>query len=170
MFKLSTRKNGQKQHLNKKKVMTKIMILYIIFLIAKGWLNNITNIKENITDKSSYSIMHSLHDIFSIVIYSCTHNIWLSPLIIHYNNDVLILPKGKSVMWDETLFNSGAKSRDIITDSNQLVPEEDMQVFSYSWYYASKDIWKYTVWTVVGISREFGEWQKYQFYVIIYLY
>ena len=88
--------------------------------------------QQNIPVIPAYSMIHSVHASFQIVIYSCTHNTQLPPLIIHANNAVkLILSNDMVVMWDEVLFRSGSKLREIITHHTQVVAKEAMTLFDY---------------------------------------
>ena len=73
--------------------------------------NNRIGPNTNDNEKPSYSIMHSLTDGLSMVLYTGTHG-GLTSLPICRNAAVrLILGPGMIVMWRENLLHSGAKSR-----------------------------------------------------------
>jgi hypothetical protein len=65
--------------------------------------------------KPSYSIMHSLREGFSIVMHSGTHKVNLADLALHMhkaNRVRLHLLPWMGLIWHESLYHSGAKSRD----------------------------------------------------------
>ena len=77
------------------------------------WYNYI-DWKRLMPAKPSYSIMHSLRQGFSIVMYSGTHRVNLddNSLRMHKANGVrLHLPPWMYLVWHESLYHSGAKSR-----------------------------------------------------------
>ena len=79
----------------------------------------------------SYSIMHSLQEGFSILMYSGSHRVNLHPgLHLHHCNAVkIILPPNMMIIWHEALFHAGAKSR----KTPQGAHKEDLRFFSYIW-------------------------------------
>ncbi len=60
-----------------------------------------------------YSIMHSLHEGFLIVMYSGSHRVNLrSGFCLHKRCDIrIILLKWTAIIWHESLFYAGGKSR-----------------------------------------------------------
>jgi hypothetical protein len=90
---------------------------YKQYMESLGWYNS-TNWKIVMPTKPSYSIMHSLREGFSIVMYSGTHRVNLAnqSLHMHKGNGVrLHLPPWMCLIWHESLYHSGAKSRDTPT-------------------------------------------------------
>ena len=84
------------------------------FMESLGWYNSI-NMKLSMPTKPSYSIMHSLKQGFSIVIFSGIHRVNLddSSLRMHKGDRVrLHLPPWMCLVWYESLYYSGEKSRD----------------------------------------------------------
>ena len=67
---------------------------------------------DSTIDNPSYSVMHSLSQGFSIVLFSGTHNICTTPSLLHRNNAVrLVLPSDMVVLWHERTYHGGAQSR-----------------------------------------------------------
>ena len=61
--------------------------------------------------------MHAIEDGFIIMIYSSTHDTKMVNGFIHRKHAVrLFLNKGMRVMWHESLYHSGAKSRKVLVD------------------------------------------------------
>ena len=86
---------------------------YNQFMESLGWYNSI-NWKLCMPTKPSYSIMHSLKEGFSIVMYSGTHRVNLddNSLHMHKGNGVrLHIPPWMCLVWHESIYHSGAKSR-----------------------------------------------------------
>ena len=86
----------------------------------------------------SYSMMHSLQDSFSIVLYSKTNDTELSPeMCSHQKIEVrLILPEHMVLIWNESTCHGGAKSRTTthVDNNNQLTTNAhhfDMRFFGY---------------------------------------
>ena len=79
----------------------------------------------------SYSIMHSLHEGFSIVMYSGSHRVNLrSGFCLHKRCGIrIILPKWMAIIWHESLFHAGGKSR----TREWIITLEDMRFFGYVW-------------------------------------
>ena len=68
------------------------------------------NLLESMPKIPSYSIMHSLREGFSILMYSGSHRVKLSPsLCLHHCNAVkIILLKWMMIIWHESLYHAGA--------------------------------------------------------------
>ena len=118
-----------------------------------GWYNS-TNMTRSMPTKLSYSITHSLKQGFSIVIYSGTHRVNLddNSLHMHKGNGVrLHIPPWMCLVWHESLYHSGAKSRD--TPRYQ----EDMRFVAYIWPYLVNQARNRTTGTTDGVARENGE-------------
>jgi phosphotransferase system IIA component len=123
------------------------------YMESLGWYNS-TNWNPFMPTKPSYSIMHSLREGFSIVIHSGTHRVNLDDqsLRMHKANGVrLHLPPWMCLIWHESLYHSGAKSRD--TPRYQF----DMRFFSYIWPYIANQARNRTAGTIDGVARETGE-------------
>ena len=76
------------------------------------------NLKEDMPPNPSYSLIHSLEEGFSILMYAGTHRAKLRPdIYMHkYNAVRIILPEWMAIIWHESLFHAGAKSRDGLQD------------------------------------------------------
>ena len=76
------------------------------------------NFVEDLPPKPSYSMMHSLKDGFSILMYSGTHQLNLGQdICLHkYNAVRIILPEWIATIWHESLFHAGAKSTEGLQD------------------------------------------------------
>ena len=71
------------------------------------------NKKQKSIPNISYSMMYVLEDGFSIMMYSGTRDTKMFNGCVHKNHAVsLILNKGIGVMWYESLYHSGARSRE----------------------------------------------------------
>ena len=83
-----------------------------------------SNMKSEMPPKPSYSFIHSLKDGLSILMYSGTHRTKLcKAMCMHkYNAVRIILPEWMAIIWHESLFHAGAKSREGL---------QDMRLFSY---------------------------------------
>ena len=84
------------------------------------------NLTDEMPPKPSYSLMHSLQEGFSILMYSNTHRTKLRrDMCMHKCNTVrIILPEWMAIIWHESLFHAGVKFRDGL---------HDMRLFSYIW-------------------------------------
>ena len=90
-----------------------------------------TSLLENV----SYSMMYSLADGFSIILYTGTHK-GLSKDRYHRNDAVrLILGHDMVVVSHEGLLHSGARSRAMTTDGTGISEaiRKDIRFFSYVW-------------------------------------
>ena len=89
------------------------------------------NLLTSMPSKPSYSIMHSLREGFSILMYSGSHRVNLQDwFCLHHANAIkIILPPDMMIIWHEALFHAGAKSR----NNQDGIPQEDLRFFSYVW-------------------------------------
>ena len=89
------------------------------------------NQKEGMPSRPSFSMMHSLEDGFSIVMYSHSHHVNLGHgCRLHDRCGIrIILPKWMAIIWHEGVLHSGARSR---TGEGDLTLE-DMRFFAYIW-------------------------------------
>ena len=86
--------------------------------------------------------------------YSGTHDTNMYNGCVHRNYVVrLILKKGHGVMWHESVYHSGAKSR--IGPSEFVKP--DLILFMYLWPKVANNQQNKTGCTTDGVAREFGE-------------
>jgi hypothetical protein len=108
------------------------------------------NLKEEMPPKPSYSLMHSLKEGFSMLLYSGTHRAKLRPdMCMHkYNAVRIILPEWMAIIWHESLFHAGAKSRDGL---------QDMRLFSYIWPEVVGNVRNRTKGSTDGVAREQGD-------------
>lgn len=108
------------------------------------------NLLESMPKIPSYSIMHSLKEGFSILMYSGSHRVKLSPsLCLHHCNAVrIILPECMMIIWHESLYHAGCKSRDGL---------EDMRFFAYVWAEYLFERGQRTKGTTDGVARENGD-------------
>ena len=89
----------------------------------------------SLLENTSYSMMHSLVDGFSIILYLGTHK-GLSKDKHHRNDAVrLVLGNDMVVLWHEGLLHSGARSRAMTTDGTGISEaiRKDLRLFSYVW-------------------------------------
>ena len=102
---------------------------YMEFLKKNKMMGPNTHDNEN----PSYSIMHSLSEGFSVVLYTGTHGGLTSKPICRNAAIRLILGPAMIVMWRENLLHSGAKSRtEYQIDSNQRGKiKQDLRFFAY---------------------------------------
>lgn len=110
------------------------------------------NLKRDMPPRPSYSIMHSLEEGFSIVLYSRSHRVNLSSrLHLHRNCAIrLILGPEMCLIWHEGIFHSGAKSR------NTPDPQQDLRFFSYVWPYIESKAGNRTSISCDGVNRSCG--------------
>lgn len=109
-----------------------------------------SNLMREMPPKPSYSLMHSLKDGFSILMYSGTHRAKLSgDMCMHkYNAVRIILPEWMAIIWHEALYHAGAKSREGL---------QDMRLFSYIWPEVIGNRRNRTKGSTDGVSREQGD-------------
>jgi hypothetical protein len=82
------------------------------------------------TKMPSFSMIHSLHDGFNIVMYSGTHDQRNSLLKIHRKNGLrLTLRKHMLIIFHQGLIHAGGKSR----KGKDKLTMEDMRLFAYLW-------------------------------------
>ena len=106
--------------------------------------------KQDMPTNPSYSLMHSLEEGFSILMYSGTHRTKLRPdMCMHkYSAVRIILPPWMAIIWHESLFHAGAKCR------NGL---QDMRYFSYIWPDVGGNSRNRTKGSTDGVAREQGD-------------
>ena len=68
----------QRQNRKSKKRQLNILHEHLHYLKDQGWFDE-SNLREDLPTLPSFSIMHSLSNGFSIVLYSCTHRVKLCP-------------------------------------------------------------------------------------------
>ena len=129
----SQRKKKQKKQRNNRKVRkyaTNVLKKHIADLQRMKLYETIHQ-KERMPSRPSFSMMHSLEDGFSIVMYSHSHRVNLeSGCPLHDRCGIrIILPKWMAIIWHEGLLHSGARSR----DGTLGLPLEDMRFFAYIW-------------------------------------
>ena len=109
-----------------------------------------SNMKSEMPPKPSYSLMHSLKDGFSILMYSGSHRTKLcKAMCMHkYNAVRIILPEWMAIIWHESLFHAGAKSREGL---------QDMRLFSYIWPEVFGNARNRTKGSTDGVAREYGD-------------
>jgi hypothetical protein len=94
-------------------------------------IKNEEEVNKSLLENASYSMMHSLADGFSIVLYSGTHQ-GLSRDVLHRNDAVrLILGPDMVVVWHEGVLHSGAKTRSMGFCGESM--RSDLRFFSYVW-------------------------------------
>ncbi len=108
------------------------------------------NMKEEMPPNPSYSLMHSLKDGFSILMYSGTHRAILrGEMCMHkYNAVRIILPEWMAIIWHESLFHADAKSRDGL---------QDMRLFYYIWPEVVGNVRNRTKGSTDDVAREQGD-------------
>ena len=113
------------------------------------------NKKQEGVPNPSYSMMHALEDSFSLVIYNGgTHDTNMFNGCVHWNHAVrLTLKKGKGAMWHETLYHSGAKSR----ERPIWLKKTDLRLFMYLWPCIANIQRNINIGTTDGVAREFSE-------------
>ena len=148
------RKNQKQKVTNQlKKGATRALKEHRLFMEGLDWYHKI-NWNPIMPTTPSYSLMHSLREGFSIVMYSGTHRVNLEDesLHMHKSNGVRIhLPPWMCIIWHESLYHSGAKSRD--TPHYQA----DMRFFAYIWPYVRNQVRNRAAGTMDGVARETGE-------------
>ena len=112
------------------------------------------NFKAEMPTLPSYSIMHSLDEGFSIVMYSGSHRVNLrAGFCLHKNCGIrIILPKWMAIIWHESLYHSGGKSR----TRQWVITLEDMRFFGYVWPKVVGNTRNRRVGSMDGIGREDG--------------
>ena len=120
------------------------------YLTKKGFYDP-QNLLEAMPLTPSFSFMHSLKDGFEIVMYSGSHRVNFSPrLCLHRASAIrIILAEWMMIIWHESLFHAGAKSR-----SNNT---QDMRFFSYVWPDNDSVSSDRTKGTTDGVARENGD-------------
>ena len=108
------RKKRSRLQRKRKKVRSKYRVLYQLhkeYLETQGWLKD-NSIRPFLTEKPSYSLMHSLSDYFDIIMYSRTHKTSYDECTrIHSHNRLRIrVATGMCIIWNESLYHNGAKS------------------------------------------------------------
>ena len=108
------------------------------------------NFAEDMPPNPSYSLMHSLKDRFSIVMYSGTYRLNLRPdMCMHkYNAVRIILPEWMAIIRHESLFYTGVKFRN--------GPQHDMRLFSYVWSHIPGNSRNRSKRSTDGVAREIG--------------
>ena len=141
-----------KQNRKCKKRALKILNEHIKYLQSKH-LYDVRNFKVEMPPTPSYSIMHSLKDGFSIMMYSGSHRVNLrSGLCLHSNNSVrIILPEWMAIIWHEALYHGGAMSR---TNPEVMI---DMRFFAYIWPLILNNRRNRNKGSMDGVARELGE-------------
>jgi hypothetical protein len=112
------------------------------------------NVKVEMPTCPSYSIMHSLDEGFSIVMYSRSHCVNLrSGFCLHKRNGIrIILPKWMAIIWHESLYHAGGKSR----TRHWTITLQDMRFFGYLWPNVIGNTRNRNVGSMDGIGREDG--------------
>ena len=112
-----------------------------------------SNQKNNMPSRPSYSLMHSLQEGFSIVIYSRSHKVNLCPeLCLHRNCAIrLVLPPEMCLIIHEGTMYSEAKSRD--TPNSQA----DLRLFGYVWPMIQSNVGNRTSSSSDGVARTSGD-------------
>ena len=107
-----------------KKQVLRILRRHVSYLEDMNMFNK-ENFHPSMPTTPSYSIMHSLEDGFSVLMYSGSHRVRLnSNICLHkYNAVRIILPEWMAIIWHESLFHAGTRSRNTA----------DMRFFSYVW-------------------------------------
>ena len=108
----------------------KILKNHIAYLKEMKFYEDI-NLKTEMPTRPSYSIMHSLEQGFSIVMYSRSHRVNLqSGFCLHNRCGIrLIFPKWMAIIWHESLYHAGGKSR----TREWVITLEDLRFFGYIW-------------------------------------
>ena len=132
-----------------KKTQVKRLKTHIAYLESMGFYNK-ENFKDDMPTTPSFSMMHALKDGFQILMYSGSHRVKLSPeRCLHNLNAVrIVLPEHMAIIWHESLFHAGAKSRQGL---------EDLRFFSYVWPENYSKKVRRTKGTSDGVAREIGE-------------
>ena len=130
----------------------KVLKMHVKYLKENNWYNPV-NFVDKMPTTPSYSIMHSLEEGFSIVMYSGTHRVNLyGPLVMHQANAVrLHLPPWMCIIWHESLYHSGAKAR------GTYPPQLDRRFFPYVWPFAFGNSRKRDKDSMDGVAREIGD-------------
>ena len=85
-------------------------LVMLLRVVSQIWL-----FQKNVGAKTippSFSVMHSLSDGFSIVLFSNTHNIQQEPYLVHQSMGIrLVLKLGMSLIWNGFLLHCGGKSK-----------------------------------------------------------
>ena len=125
---------------------------------------NINKKQESVLNPS-YSMIHALEYGFRIMIYSGNHDTNMFNDYIHIKHAVRwILNNGMGVMWHESLYHSGAKSRQ---SPSELV-KDDLILFMYLWTFIVNNQRNRNVGTTNGVAREYGwylHWDKLDKYM-----
>ena len=131
-----------------KKQVLRILRRHVSYLEDMNMFNK-ENFHPSMPTTPSYSIMHSLEDGFSVLMYSGSHRVRLNPNIcLHkYNAVRIILPEWMAIIWHESLFHAGTRSRNT----------EDMRFFSYVWPHLPSNTTRRTRGTMDGVAREPGD-------------
>jgi len=131
----------------------KVLKIHIAYLHKMKFYEEI-NLKIEMPTCPSYSIMHSLHEGFSIVMYSGSHRVNLrSGFCLHKRCGIrIILPKWMAIIWHESLFHAGGKSR----TREWIITLEDMRFFGYVWPKVLGNTRNRNVGSMDGIGREDG--------------
>ena len=131
-----------------KKIALKVLGRHIEYLREMNMYNG-ENFKLCMPTTPSYSIMHSLEDGFSILMYSGSHRVTLNPdICLHnYNAVRIILPEWMAIIWHESLFHAGTRSRDSI----------NMRFFAYIWPRVLSNTGQRTHGSMDGVAREIGD-------------
>ena len=133
-------KKKKKQAINKnrKNKFMRIWNRYLEILREGGWpIPNKGDPPTEINPPShlrgkppSYSMMHSLEEGMSIIMYSCTYNAPAVPFSIHCDQGIrLLLPPDCTLFWHQATLHCGARSR--INSIGQH--KDDMRLFAYIW-------------------------------------
>ena len=142
----------KKENRKIKKNLNKKMKKHTDNLRHHGFFRN-SSLKCNMPSRPSYSMLHSFSEGFSIVLYSRSHKVDLSPkLCLHKDCAIrLILGPEMVVIWHEGLYHSGAKSR------NTPEPQEDRRFFAYLWPYVRSNARNRQAGSCDGVARASGD-------------
>ena len=137
-----------KVNMKTKKAALKIMSNHMKYLVNMNFFNE-RYLKPSMPTKPSFSLMHSLKDGFSILMYSGSHRVALNPenCLHNYNAVRIILPEWMAIIWHEGLFHAGTRSRGTV----------DMRFFSYVWPHVFTRHARRTLGTMDGVAREVGD-------------
>ena len=142
----------KKENRKIKKKLNKKMSQHSANLRHHGYFRN-SNLKCNMPSRPSYSMLHSFSEGFSIVLYSRSHKVDISPNIaLHKDCAVrLVLGPEMVVIWHEGLYHSGAKSR------NTPEAQTDRRFFAYLWPFVKANSRNRQAGSCDGVARASGD-------------
>ena len=121
---------------------------------GSGLMLNINKKKESIPNHSC-STMNALKDDFNIIMYSCTHDTEMWNGCIHRKHVVrLILAKEILAIWHESLYHSGARSRQTPTG----LCKPDLRLFMHLLPFITNNKRNRNVDTSDVVARKYGEY------------